>query len=303
MEFPRNGLEILLKGQEKMSKKLLVLGNTGKMGQAICTAFRGDYIIIGKNSGDFDAQNFEEVTAIVEAVRPDIVINAVAFLGIDSCERDSNKAFIVNTLYPKLLAELSNKLDFLLIHFSTDAVFKDRIEGAYKESDYLEPVNMYGRTKHGGDCLVWNIARRFYLIRISILFGESSRNTQFVEKMLDKIRQGATSVQIADDIISSPSYSRDIAKEIKRILEVPESYGVYHVANQGQVSLYELMNEIVHLLGLNVVVERASHKDFPCVGIKNTRTPIQSEKLKPLRHWKMAVADYCSRLQRTRTRR
>ena len=288
-----------MKGPERMDKKLLVLGNSGKMGQAVCTVFGRDYPIVGKNSGDFNARNPEEVAAIVEAARPDITINAAAFLGIDPCEEAPEKAFTVNTLYPKLLAELSNRMNFLLIHFSTDAVFNDRPEGAYTESDCPKPVNVYGVTKYGGDCFVQNIARRFYLIRIPVLFGESIKNTQFVEKMLDRIRQGTTRIRIADDIISSPTYSRDVATEIRRILEASEPYGVYHVANQGQASLYELMVEVVGSLGWAVTVEKGSYLDFPFIGTKNTCTPIQSEKLTPLRHWKEAVAEYCRRLKET----
>lgn len=279
-----------------MKKKILLLGNTGKMGIALDEVLKDDYIVTGKNSNDFDASDFESVKKLVKDQKPNILINTVAFLGIDPCEKDPVKALMLNTLYPKLLSELSNELNFTLIHFSTDAVFNDDKNSAYEENDSAKPLNIYGFTKYGGDCFIQNISKKYYLIRISILFGETTKNNQFVEKMILNIKSGAKELRIADDIISSPSYSLDVAKEIKRIIE-KEDYGLYHVVNSGNGTLYELMSEIAKVLSLSVNIKKASYKDFPYIGMKNTNTPLVSEKIKPLRHWKEAVKDYALRIK------
>lgn len=276
-----------------MRKKILLLGSTGKMGLALSKVFSGDYEVIGKNSRDFDAADLGSVRKLVESGKPDIVMNTVAFLGIDPCEAEPGKAEKLNSLYPKFLAELSNELGFMLVHFSTDAVFNDDKKDFYTESDAPNPLNMYGVTKYNGDRFVMSIAKRYYVFRIPLLFGETRKRMQFVEKMLDKAFKGDKVLRISGDIISSPTYSMDVARQVKHVIEGSYKSGLYHVANAGMASLYDLMKEIVNALGLKVKVERASYKDFSYVGVKNTYTPIRSEKLPPVREWGEAVKEYC----------
>jgi len=280
-----------------VGNKILLLGNTGKMGTALEDVFTGDFSIIGKNTRDFDACDLAQVQALIEEVAPDIVINAVAFLGIDPCEKEPAKAFTLNTLYPKLLAELSNKKSYLLIHFSTDAVFNDDKGDFYTEKDAAIPLNLYGFTKYGADCFIQSIAENYYIFRIPVLFGETAKNTQFVEKMLQFAKQGREVLRISGDIISSPTYSQDVAKEIRKILKGSLKHGIYHLANEGKASLYELVKEIVERLDLDVNVRMASYKDFPFFGTKNTFTPIKSVKIGSLRPWKAAVKEYCDKIK------
>lgn len=279
-----------------VDKRILLLGHTGKMGTALKAAFSDCAELVCRNSSDFDAGDFDQVDAMLSDVKPQVVVNTVAFLGIDSCEAEPERAFRLNTLYPKRLAELSQDLGSLLVHFSTDAVFPDREEGAFTESDAPRPLNLYGMTKYGGDCCVQSLAENHYIVRVPILFGPTAKADQFVEKMLQLIKQGRKTLNISGDIVSSPSYSVDIAGRVRQIVADGMPSGVYHVANEGRASLYDLMSEIVRSLGLEARVERASYRDFPHVGIKNTCTPIESEKTAPLRPWKDAVEAYCREL-------
>lgn len=281
-----------------MDEKILLLGSTGKMGTALLDVLSDEYVVEGKNTAHFDASDHAQVRDVIETCKPDIVINAVAFLGIDPCEKNTQKAFQLNALYPKLLAELSEKHKYLLIHFSTDAVFDNDKRDFYLESDIPCPLNMYGSTKYNGDWFIQILAKSFYIIRISVLFGETQKQTQFVEKMLARVKKGEKRLRISHDIISSPTYSRDVAMEVKRIIKEKYPYGIYHVANDGKASLCDLMKEIVNKLGLEVIVDAASYKDFPHVGIKNVYTPIKSEKIKALRPWQDAVSEYCRNIKK-----
>lgn len=274
-----------------------MLGHTGKMGLALHAALAGDYEVVGRNSGDFDAFDPAQVQRLIEVENPNILINTVAFQGIDACEKEPERAFHLNSLHPKQLAELSRRHDFLLVHFSTDAVFSDSDGAAYSESNCAQPLNVYGLTKYGGDCFIQAIATRYYIFRLPVLFGEASRDRQFVEKMLAKCREGCRFIAVSHDILSSPTYSRDAAEAIAKILAASPASGLYHLANEGKASLFELMQEVVNNLGLDVQVEPASYKDFPYVGRKNTCTPLRSEKVPSLRPWREAVKDYCARIK------
>lgn len=280
-----------------MPKKVLLLGDTGKMGTALKSFLSPDYCVTGKNSSDFNANNFTEISNLIEENKPDIVINTVAFLGIDPCEVDKDKAIRLNCCYPRFLGELANKHGFLLIHFSTEAVFNDAKKDFYIEEDIPVPLNMYGLTKYGGDCFIQAQTKKYYIFRLPILFGQSHKNTQFVEKMLERIKKGEKIIKVSDDIISSPTYNMDVALEVKKTLEDNRPYGIYHLANEGKASLCELMTQIVTRLKLGIKVEKASYKDFPFIGVRNTYTPIRSSKIPPLRPWEKAVKEYCSRIK------
>lgn len=277
-----------------MLPKILLLGSTGKMGTALREVFSDGYTVVGTSSAGFDASDFPLLRELIDEHEPDIVINTIALLGIDVCEREPQKAFCLNTLYPKYLAELSDEKGFLLVHFSTDAVFNDDKQDFHLESDPASPLNVYGLSKYGGDCFIMAIARKYYIIRVSLLFGLSSGSSQFVEKMLIKIRQGADILKIADDIVLSPSYTVDVAIEVKRLLENSFPHGLYHVANEGKASLYEFMAELAGRLHPGVRIERVSSREFSSLGIKNSFTPLVSEKLLPLRPWAEAVKAYCA---------
>ncbi|MBI3793705.1 MAG: NAD(P)-dependent oxidoreductase [Nitrospinae bacterium] len=280
------------------SPKVLILGNTGKLGLALTSAFTGGYSVTGLNSKGFKAEDFAQTRKVIEEAKPDIVFNTVAFLGIDPSEKNPEAAFRLNVLFPKLLAELSNELGFLLVHFSSDAVFDDGKGDRYVESDAARPVSIYGMTKYGGDCMIQAWAKRYYIIRVSILFGETTKQTgQFVENMIQKIRDGAKALKISGDIFASPTYSRDVGREVRRIVESGPDFGVYHVVNEGTASLHDLIVEVVARIGAkDVKVEKVSHNDFPSIGKKNTKTALNSEKIKLLRPWRDAVGEYCNGL-------
>lgn len=279
---------------------IVLFGHTGKVGSALHAALGPDYAITGVSRDQCDVSNPRQVEDLIAAVRPTIVINAVAHGGIDACEDDPATALAVNTLFPKLLAQLSVREQFRLLHFSSDAVFNGESDRPYNESDRPRPINIYGFTKYGADCFIEAIATSYYIVRISTQFGLSLKPGQFVEKMLEKVRQGQRHLQISADIVASPSYSRDIATAVKDLLQRSVPYGLYHMANSGTASLHELMAEIIASLGLAVTLEPVSHRTFPSRGLKNTYTPLTSGKLPLLRPWQEAVQEYCSLLQQKR---
>ena len=275
-------------------KKIVLFGSTGKIGTAILAIFDQQYSITALDRSSCDARDLTKVQQIVKEVNPDIVINAAAFNGVDACESDPFQALQINTIFPKLLAELSNSHGFLLVHFSSDAVFSGFDACSYSEDSSASPINIYGLTKYGGDCFVTAIAERYYIARISLQFGENNGKLQFVENMLERLLRGNRLLQISDDIIASPSYSRDVAKRVKLLIEEQSDFGLYHVANEGQASLYELICELVDIMKLEVVIENVSHTNFPSIGMKNKYIPIISHKILPLRPWREALVEYCT---------
>ena len=278
-----------------MSCRILLLGHTGKMGTALSEVFGDDHEVEGVNSRDVDAADFPAVEDLVERTAPDLVFNAVARLGIDACEREPSAAMKINAMLPRLLARMATERGFTLIHFSTECVFSGNKGRPLTEDDEPDPVNMYGYSKFAGDLAVRDATERHYIFRLPVLFGEGPKRGQLVERMIDRAEGGEAELRIADDIVTSPTYALDAAHMVRAVLKGEFPPGLYHLANHGQASLYELIGEMMANLGLRTRIHRASYRGFPSLAEKNTITPLRSGKLEPMRSWRDAAAAYCAR--------
>jgi len=125
-----------------MAKKrtLLLFGATGKLGNALVRAMAGEFDVIPKGSRDLDAADLDGVAELTLGVRPDLIVNAAALMGVDPCERDPARALRLNALFPRRLAELAAQMGATVAHISTDAVFDGRKGAPYVETDAPAPL-------------------------------------------------------------------------------------------------------------------------------------------------------------------
>ena len=279
-----------------MAKKVLLLGYTGKLGRALHKALAEEFEVTAKNSADFDAMDFASADRLIDAAKPDIIVNPVAYLGIDACEQNPYPTSVINTLFPQHLSRRCAETGATMVQFSTESVFSGKLKRPVTEDDIPDPINNYGFTKYMSEVVVKDALAAHYIFRLPVLFGENPRRNQFVEKMLDLARAGKN-LKIADDIITAPSYAKDIAERIATMLKEEAPFGRYHLANEGQGTLYDLMTEVAGCLGISSEIKQASLNDFPGIGNKNTVTPLKMTKAEPLRSWKDAVAAYCQEFE------
>jgi len=276
-----------------MTAKVLLFGYTGKVGTALTTALSDDYTLIGVNSKDIDVRDLEAVDRLLKKHQPDIVINTVAMLGLDACEAEPSRATAINTLFPQRLAHHSADIGYRLIHFSTESIFSGKETGFFAEDDDAYPLNQYGFTKYASELAVRLHAPDSLIFRLPVLFGPSPKRNQLLEKMIDRVRDGANELRIANDIVTTPTYSVDIAETVVKALKEGLAPGLYHIANSEKATLHQLVSEAVSLLGLHATVHQASHTDFPSPVDKALYTPLIQSKLPPLRPWREALAAYC----------
>ncbi|MEO5336579.1 MAG: NAD(P)-dependent oxidoreductase [Magnetospirillum sp. WYHS-4] len=274
--------------------RILLLGHTGKMGTALDRELAAGHEVMGRASGDFDAADFAAVTRLIAETKPEAVVNTIAQVRLDDCERAPSEAFRINTLFPQHLARLGASRGFRLIHFSTDSVFSGAKGDFLTEDDLPDPVSTYGFTKYMSEVVVREALEAHYIFRLPVLFGGGGRRTQFLERMLDRVRAGERRLKVVTDMIGTPAYAKDVAATVSRVLDERRPYGLYHLANTGQASLYELTVEALRMLGLEADVEKATLADFPAPARRSTTTPLRMTKLPPLRPWREALAEYCA---------
>jgi dTDP-4-dehydrorhamnose reductase len=245
--------------------RVLITGAGGQLGLDLLDAYAG-YDVTGLTHGELDISDDTAVTTAVVGLRPDLVINTAAWTDVDRCEADPHRAHRINALGPWWLARACERRGATFVHVSTDYVFSgDPPRGAgdaprgWTEFDLACPGNVYGRAKWAGEELVRSTLRTHHIVRTSWLGG--ARGTNFVRTILRSGRERG-GLQVVDDQIGSPTYTRDLAAAIREV-SFSGHFGTVHRTNTGRCSWYDLAVATFDLAALDVEVVPVPSSSFP----------------------------------------
>jgi dTDP-4-dehydrorhamnose reductase len=273
--------------------KFLTFGATGAFGTAWGSVLaRNVRSHVGLSHTDIDITDTDQLARAFQEHRPDVVVNAVALVGINPCEQRPIDAFKLHSIAVAHLARLCALHGATFIQLSTHAVFDGIKDGFYLESDQPNPTGIYAASKYAGELLASNICSAHYVVRLPCMFGpRQNLSLGFVDKVVASLTSGAT-LKIAADKIDSPSYTMDLAQALLEIVDRSRPFGLYHLANVGAVSLFDFVVELASIANFNIRVVPAKDADFPALADKPLKTAMSSAKLPKLRSWKVALRDY-----------
>ena len=269
--------------------KILILGYKGMLGHEFVDVFKKGNELVLWDRDQIDISQKEEVIKKVGELKPDIVINAAAYTAVDDAESNKDLAYQVNGYAVGFLATVCKEINALLVHFSTDYVFDGENHLGYKENHPYQPLNMYGKSKALGEKFILDIKPRYYLIRTSWLFGKHGKN--FVETMLRLAKEGKD-LKIVNDQFGSPTYAKDLAEKVKKLIESHQPSGIYHITNSGACNWYEFALKIFELADLKPNVKPVKSEEFPTPAKRPTYSMLVNTKLSPMRKWEEALRDY-----------
>jgi len=221
--------------------------STGRLGErspvdVIATDFAGlDSVPTGQRA-QLDITDRGAVRSVMEAFRPDIVIHGAAWTAVDACESDPDRAFTVNALGTRNMAEGARHHGAHLVYISTDYVFDGTSPRPYLEWDAPHPLSVYGRSKWGGELEVDTGAT---IVRTSWVSGAHGAN--MVGTVL-RLASGSAPLRFVDDQHGSPTFTADLAGAVT-VLATERLPGVFHVTNQGATSWYEFAREVLSAAG------------------------------------------------------
>ncbi len=272
-----------------------------------------DFEMYAFSKDDLDITNKSDLDNILNKISPDFLINCAAYTAVDECETNKDLAFNINADAVKKMAEICDKKNICLIHFSTDYVFDGSKEQGYKENDIPSPINIYGESKLKGEKFITKNMSKYYIIRTSWLFGENGKN--FVDTMI-KLAKERPELNIVDDQIGSPTYTKDLAEAVSKyflnpfLLNLPHQhnhdlddtnelkcsklpFGIYHLTNSNFTSWYDFANEIFKIMKLKVNINPVDSDAFirpakrpKCSILLNTKINVK------LRSWNDALNIY-----------
>lgn len=230
------------------SPRLLLLGASGRLGQALDAALTGPasrFELIAPTRAELDLLDGPAVDALIAAVRPAAIVNTVAISDVDRCELEPQTAHRYNVALPAMLAASARTRGAWLVHFSSDYVF-DGARGAdgppYVERDPTRPLSVYGRSKLDGEQAIAAACDRHLVFRVSWLYGSVQRN--LAQHLLEPAHAG-TEVRLDGERIGVPNpvqlLSTRIAAAIEAVVADGDTTraGVYHLSCHGRTTWLE----------------------------------------------------------------
>jgi len=197
---------------------------------------------ISKSWVELDVCNAGKFEVLLNRIRPELIINTVAYTAVDQAENDSATAFAVNSELPDRLSHWVQRHDARLIHYSTDYVFNGRANEPYRETDIADPQNVYGASKLAGEQAIQSSGCIHTILRTSWVYSSHGKN--FVLSMLDLARKGLA-LKVVDDQRGCPTWARNLALVSHKVINSwknsghGEHQGIFHYCDDRCLNWFE----------------------------------------------------------------
>lgn len=277
--------------------RIILIGAGGQLGTALSNRLIGEIVPLGR--AEVEIADARRVGNVLREASPDLVINAAAFNFVDRAEQEPARAFAVNALGPRFLAESCARLGVPLVHVSTDYVFGSAAGHAapYTEDDPPGPLSEYARGKLAGEGFVQAACPRHYILRTCGLYGRATSpgKGNFVETML-RLGRERGKVSVVDDQWCTPTAASDLAGWIAELI-VTQKYGLYHATNAGSTTWFRFACEIFRLAGMPVELTPITTAEFGARAARPAYSVLDGSRLAaaighPVRPWQEALVDY-----------
>ncbi len=274
--------------------KVLVTGANGQLGYDVVKELQKQNIeCYGASRQDFDIVDFEVTENFIKNYMPDVVIHCAAYTAVDKAEDEQGLCYLVNASATENIAEICKKINAKMLYISTDYVFDGTKEGFYKVDDKPNPINVYGKTKLLGEQAVQRILNKYFIVRISWVFGEHGNN--FVKTML-RLGNERKEISVVADQYGSPTYTADLAPLLVEMIQT-EKYGIYHATNEGVCTWAEFAEEIFKIAGIDVKVNHITTAEYPTRAKRPLNSRLSKEKIINnkfiiIRAWEKALREF-----------
>lgn len=272
--------------------KVLVTGANGQLGYDVVKELQKQNIeCCGATRQDFDIVDFEVTEKFITNYMPEAVIHCAAYTAVDKAEDEQGLCYLVNASATENIAKICKQINAKMLYISTDYVFDGTKDGFYKVDDKPNPINVYGKTKLLGEQAVQKILDKYFIVRISWVFGEHGNN--FVKTML-RLGKERKELNVVADQYGSPTYTADLAPLLVEMIKT-DKYGVYHATNEGVCTWAEFAEEIFKIAGMDVKVNRITTAEYPTRAKRPMNSRLRKNWLNnKLEKWNFALLKYLS---------
>lgn len=240
-----------------------------------------------------DITNEQAVQEKINALTPEIIINAAAYTDVDGAEKNREVAFAVNATGISNIAKAAKDIGAAVVHYSTDYIFPGDNPAGYDEQSKQGPaVNVYGESKLAGEIALQKSGATYYIIRTAWLYGPYGKN--FVDAML-QLANTKPELSVVNDQHGSPTFTYDVARATATIIKMKP--GIYHAVNQGTTTWYDFALKIFTKAGLNIAVKPVTSAQFLRPAKRPQYSMLKNTHGPALRPWEEALDDYLNNYQ------
>lgn len=245
--------------------KILLFGANGQVGHELrrSLASLGEVVATTRSGmlddgasceiADFDRP--QSLTAMIERIAPDVVVNAAAYTAVDRAESDRDAAFRANAEAPQRIAEACAARDALLVHYSTDYVFDGTATRPYRPDDATSPLGVYGESKLAGERAVQASGARHLIFRTAWVYAVHGKN--FMRTML-RLAAERDELRVVADQVGTPTPAALIADTTASVLSRPFlRSGVWHLTAAGETTWHGFAEAILESARTRGLIARA----------------------------------------------
>lgn len=259
---------------------IVVFGASGQLGQCLkqVAGTLGITSMYFPAETDADILDKDAIRKIFDTYQPAWCINCAAYTAVDKAEDDIDTARKINKTGVENLGNFCLEYGSILIHISTDFVFKGDRSTPLVETDIAEPISVYGLTKLEGEIAVTEVLTKYYILRTSWLYSEYGNN--FVKTML-KLGSERDELKIIADQAGTPTYAMDLASSICWIIiKEIDTYGIYHFSNEGIASWYDFAKAIFEISKTEVKTIPIKTSEYPTRAVRPAYSVLDKTKIK-----------------------
>lgn len=296
-------------------RRYLVTGQDGQVAQSLRERCYGsdaiELLAVGRPS--LDLSRPEALGAVIDSLKPDLIVSAAAYTGVDQAENDEAQALAVNAIGPAELARIAAARGIPLVHLSTDYVFDGTKDGHYQETDSVSPLGVYGRTKLEGERRIEAVSENVAILRTAWVYSPFGKN--FAKTML-RLADTRSTLNVVSDQLGNPTSALDIADGILTVAanllasRDMALRGVFHMTGSGDTSWAGFAEEIFNVSsydgGPYAAVCRIPSSAYPTQAVRPANSRLDCSKLQAahgikLPDWRISIKQVIARLVQTKS--
>ena len=281
--------------------RIMVTGSSGQLGSDVTALLKErGHEVIAADLPQFDITKPELVENFIKENSPDAVIHLAAYTAVDKAEEEIELCFAVNALGTENVAKVCGENNIKLLYTCTDYVFGGDGDKFYEITDTKCPCNVYGETKLYGEEAIKKYCEKYFIVRISWVFGPNGKN--FVYTMLN-LAEKRDEINVVCDQVGSPTYTPDLSRLIGDMI-VTEKYGTYHASNEGICSWAQFAEEIMQMSGKKTKINPIPTSEYPVaakrpLNSRLSKASLDAADFERLPHWKDALERFLALCRET----
>ena len=286
---------------------ILVTGGSGQVGQSLARLAADGIELVMPKRAELDISDPESCAEMVSSRPWSAIISSGAYTAVDKAESDVTAAWQANAIGPAALAAASARLGIPILHLSTDYVFDGTQPGAYRESDPVAPIGVYGAAKEGGEQAVRTANPRHIILRTAWVVSPVGNN--FIKTML-RLGADRPQLRVVGDQWGGPTSALDIAATLLTLVDhvtrdAAPPWGTYHFVNAGEASWHQLAYAVLDRAAAHgrprPEIEAITTADYPTPAKRPANSRLSTAKLEKAfgitpRPWQTAINEIVDEL-------